>query len=122
MKEKRETKWSTEAFENALDGKQTYVLKLFVSGMTSSSIKAVENIHKICQEHLKGRFELEVVDIYQQPEMAKKEQIIAVPTLIKKLPVPLRQFIGDLSNTEKILLGLNLRSKSRDGQDSQESE
>lgn len=106
-------KSSTEAYERAMDEKQTYVLKLFVSGMTSSSIKAVQNIRRICREHLENRFELEVIDIYQQPELGKREQIIAVPTLLKKLPQPLQQFIGDLSDSEKILVGLDLKSKEK---------
>ncbi len=121
MKEKAEVKSSTEAFEAALDGKQDYVLKLFVSGMTSCSIKAIQNIRKICRERLAGRVNLEVIDIYQQPEMARQEQIIAVPTLIKKLPLPLRQFIGDLSDTEKILVGLNLSPKAPSRENKMES-
>ncbi|MGB3221702.1 MAG: circadian clock KaiB family protein [Desulforhopalus sp.] len=112
MKEKPVENTSTEAFETALDGTPNYVLKLFVSGMTSCSVRAVQNIRKICHENLEGRVELEVIDIYQQPEMAKQEQIVAVPTLIKKLPLPLRQFIGDLSDTEKILVGLNLSPRA----------
>jgi circadian clock protein KaiB len=112
MKEKPAVKSSTEAFESALDEKKVYILKLFVSGMTSSSIKAVQNIRKICQEHLKGRFELEIIDIYQHPELVKHEKIIAVPTLLKKLPKPLQQFLGDLSDTEKILVGLDLKPKN----------
>ena len=79
--------------------------------MTPKSIKAIENIRKICEENLQGRYELEVIDIYQKPDFAKREEIIAAPTLIKKLPLPLRKFIGDMSNTEKILVGLNLVSK-----------
>jgi circadian clock protein KaiB len=88
------------------------VLKLYVSGTTSRSVRAIGNIKKICDTHLAGRYELEVVDIYQQPALAQGEQIIAVPTLIKKLPAPLRTFIGDLSDTEKVLFGLDLRKKS----------
>ena len=80
--------------------------------MTPKSIKAIENIRKICEENLQGRYELEVIDIYQQPAIAKKEEIIAAPTLIKKLPLPLRKFIGDMSNEEKILIGLDLVSKN----------
>ncbi len=87
---------------------EKYVLLLYVTGMTPRSIRAIENIRKICEENLKGRYELEVIDIYQQPEYAKKEEIIAAPTLIKKLPLPLRKFIGDMSNKENIILGLNL--------------
>ncbi len=90
---------------------QTYVLKLYITGMTPRSSKAIMNIRKICEEHLNGRFDLEIVDIYQNPVLAKGEQIIAAPTLIKKLPLPLRKFIGDMSDTERILLGFDLRLK-----------
>ena len=101
---------SKAEFEKSLQTNATekYVLRLYVTGMTPKSIKAIENIRKICEENLKDRYELEVIDIYQQPEYAKKEQIIAAPTLIKKLPLPLRKFIGDMSNEEKILVGLDL--------------
>jgi circadian clock protein KaiB len=80
--------------------------------MTPKSTRAISNIKKICEEHLNGRYDLQVIDIYQQPTLAKGEQIIAAPTLIKRLPLPLRKFIGDMSNTEKILLGLDLRHKA----------
>ena len=90
---------------------QKYVLRLYVSGITPRSTRAIENIRKICEENLKGRYELEVIDIFQQPEAARSEQIIAAPTLIKKLPLPLRKFIGDLSNTERILVGLEIKEK-----------
>jgi circadian clock protein KaiB len=86
-----------------------YVLRLYVTGTTSQSTRAILNIRKICEEHLEGRYELEVVDISQHPTLAIGEQIIAAPTLIKKLPLPLRRFIGDMSQTERILLGLDLR-------------
>jgi circadian clock protein KaiB len=88
-----------------------YILRLYITGMTPNSKRAVENVKKICEQYLPGRYELEVIDIYQQPELAQKEQIIAAPTLIKKLPVPLRRLIGDMSNTEKVLIGLDLKSK-----------
>ena len=91
--------------------KEKYVLKLYVTGMTPRSMKAVTNIKEICERHLSGRYELEIVDIFQQPVLAKGEQIIAAPTLIKNLPLPLRRFIGDMSDTEKILVGLDLRPK-----------
>ena len=91
--------------------KERYVLKLYVTGMTPRSMKAITNIREICEEHLKGRYELEIIDIFQQPVLAKGEQIIAAPTLIKKLPLPLRRFIGDMSDDEKILIGLDLRPK-----------
>ncbi len=86
-----------------------YVLRLYIAGVTPKSTRAIMNVKKICEEHLKGRYELEVIDIYQQPTLAKGEQIIAAPTLLKKLPLPLRKFIGDMSNTERILVGLDLR-------------
>lgn len=86
-----------------------YVLRLYVTGTTRNSERAIVNIRKICEEHLRGRYDLEVVDISQQPTLAEGEQIIAAPTLIKKLPLPLRRFIGDMSQTERILLGLDLR-------------
>lgn len=88
---------------------ERYVLRLYVTGMTPRSTRAVENVRTICEEHLHGRYDLEVIDIYQQPTLAKGEQIIAAPTLVKKLPLPLRRVIGDLSNTERVLLGLDLR-------------
>lgn len=85
-----------------------YVLRLYIIGNTLQSTRAISNIRKICEEHLEGRYELEVVDIAQHPTLAKGEQIIAAPTLIKKLPLPLRRFIGDMSQTERILVGLDL--------------
>jgi circadian clock protein KaiB len=77
--------------------------------MTPNSQRAVENMKKICEEHLQNRYELEIIDIYQQPSLAEGEQIIAAPTLIRQLPLPLRRLIGDMSNTEKVLLGLDLK-------------
>lgn len=112
MKKAEKTDSSAD-FEKALraTGTEKYILRLYVTGMTPKSIKAIENIRKICEENLQGRYELEVIDVYQQPEYAKKEQIIAAPTLIKKLPLPLRKFIGDMSDKDKILIGLNLVPK-----------
>ena len=92
-------------------GSRKYVLSLFVSGITPRSTRAIENIRKICEGYLNGRYTLEVVDIFQQPESARTEQIIAAPTLIKKLPLPLRKFIGDLSDTEHILVGLEIKER-----------
>jgi circadian clock protein KaiB len=110
---KKTSENAIKEFESALheDGEKKYVLKLYVTGLTPASTKAIANIKKICEEHLKGRYELDVIDVYQQPVLAKGEQIIAAPTLIKKLPLPLRRFIGDMSNSERILLGLDLRPK-----------
>ena len=90
------------------DGQEQYVLRLYVTGATPKSTRAILNIKKICEEHLQGRYGLEVIDVYQQPVLARGEQIIAAPTLIKYLPLPLRRFIGDMSRTDKILLGLDL--------------
>ena len=87
-----------------------YILQLYITGTTLQSTRAILNIRKICEEHLEGRYELEVVDISQHPMLAIGEQIIAAPTLIKTLPLPLRRFIGDMSQTERILLGLGLRA------------
>lgn len=89
--------------------KDKYVLRLYITGTTSRSILAITNLKKICQEYLEGRYELEVIDLFQHPGLAKDEQIIAAPTLIKKLPLPFRRIIGDMSNKEKVLLGLDLR-------------
>jgi len=109
----KKMKDSTKAFDKtlALKGDQKYVLRLYVTGTTPRSVSAIRNIRKICEEHLKGAYDLEVIDIYQQPVLAKGGQIIAAPTLVKKLPFPLRRFIGDMSDTERILLGLDLRPK-----------
>lgn len=90
---------------------ELYLLRLYVAGQTPNSIRAIDNMRHICEEYLKGRYDLEVVDIYQQPMLAKGDQIIAVPTLMRKLPLPLRKFIGDMSTTERILVGLDLRPK-----------
>jgi circadian clock protein KaiB len=85
-----------------------YILRLYVTGMTSRSAHAVANLRAICDEYLEGRYDLEVIDIYQQPVLTKGEQIIAAPTLIKKLPLPMRRIIGDMSNRDRVLLGLDL--------------
>ena len=108
-------KSSTAAFEAVSDrlGRERYVLHLYIAGTTPSSSRSVETLRAICDEHLQGRYELEVVDVFQQPVLAKDEQIIAVPTLIKKLPAPLRRIVGDLSNEQRVLVGLNLKPKHR---------
>lgn len=101
--------------EAALKKKETatYVLRLYVTGTTPRSLRAVASVKEICEDHLHGRYELEVVDLYQQPILAQGEQIIAAPTLIKKLPEPLRRIIGDMTNTEKILVGLDLKPRGK---------
>lgn len=102
-------------FEKALksDGGAMSVLKLYVAGTTPRSARAVANIKRICEEHLKGRYRLEIIDVYQQPELAAKAQLVVAPTLIRRLPPPLRTFIGDLSETEKILIGLDIQPKHK---------
>lgn len=86
-----------------------YILRLYVTGSTSRSVLALTNLRKICEEYLEGRYELEVIDLYQKPSLAKGDQIIAAPTLIKELPLPFRRIIGDMSNREKVLFGLDLK-------------
>jgi circadian clock protein KaiB len=90
-----------------------FLLRLYVTGTTPRSALAIENIKSICEEHLKGRYDLEVIDVYQRPTLAADEQIIATPTLIKVLPAPLRRLIGDLTNEERVLMGLDLKPKVR---------
>jgi len=83
-----------------------YIFRLYVTGATPRSTKAIQNLKALCENHLEGKYDLEVVDIYQQPALAQGQQIIAAPTLVKQFPLPLRKFIGDLSNTERILVDL----------------
>lgn len=112
MKEKKpKIKSTTGEFDATIAEKDTdkYVLRLYITGATSRSVLAISNLKKICEENLEGRYDLEVIDLYQHPLLAKDEQIIAAPTLIKKLPLPFRRIIGDMSNEEKVLLGLDLR-------------
>lgn len=90
----------------------TYVMRLFITGQTPNSLRALENIKRICEEHLKGRYQLDVVDIYRNPEAAADAQIFAAPTIVKSLPEPLRRIIGNLSDTEKVLVGLDIRNRS----------
>ena len=106
---------TTDAFEKLVAGtasEDRYVLRLYVTGMTPRSTEAFASIKGICEKHLQGQYDLEVIDIYQHPHLAKDEQIIAVPTLVKKLPTPLRKLIGNLSDVDRVLLGLDLRKKA----------
>jgi circadian clock protein KaiB len=88
---------------------QVWELRLYVAGETPKSIAAVANLNRICEEHMPGRFKIEIVDLLKQPQLARGDQIVAIPTLVRKLPNPARKIIGDLSNTEKTLVGLQLR-------------
>ena len=101
---------SIESFEDELLDLEfeKYVFRLYVAGNSPKSVRAIQKLTKICEERLQGRYELEVIDIYQQPELLEKEQIFAVPTLIKKLPLPLQKLIGDMTNTEQIILCLQI--------------
>jgi len=112
--ERNTGKTSAEEFEKtaATIDRAKYVLRLYVTGMTPKSTQAIANVEKLCKEHLAGRYELEVIDIYQQPKLVQGEQIIATPTLIKKLPLPLRKLIGDMSDTERFLVGIDLKPKN----------
>jgi circadian clock protein KaiB len=93
---------------NSKPGK-LYSLRLYITGQTPRSSASVRNLRKVCDEYLEGRFELEVIDVYQRPELAKEAQIIAAPTLVKRLPLPLRRLVGDLSNEQQVLFGLDIK-------------
>lgn len=110
---KSDIKDSTAAFEEALEKEEDgpYVLHLYVAGMGPRSIQAINNIKRIFDEYMPGKYELEVIDIYQHPVFAKDGQIVAAPTLIKELPPPLRKLIGSMSDTERVLVGMDLKSK-----------
>ncbi|HEV2378276.1 MAG TPA: circadian clock KaiB family protein [Terriglobia bacterium] len=93
--------------------KERYVLCLYVTGSTPRSSRSILNIRTLCENRLFGRYKLQVIDIYQQPELARKEQIIAAPTLIKSFPLPLRKLVGDLSDQERVLAGLDLKREDK---------
>jgi circadian clock protein KaiB len=103
---------ATEAFEEALKGdtlrRAKYIFRLYVTGSSGRSLRAVHNLKKLCEEYLSDDYDLEVIDIYENPAAARDEQIVAAPTLVKKLPQPIRKFVGDRSNTQKILVGLDI--------------
>lgn len=114
MKTEPGNKDDTAEFEQALahTGAGHYVLRLYLTGTTRRSVRAVDTIKTLCEQNLKGRYELEVVDLYQQPDRAKMAQIFAAPTLVKELPLPLRRLIGDLTNPDRVLLALNLKPEA----------
>lgn len=91
-----------------------YNLKLYVAGQTPKSQAAFRNLHKICEEHLAGKYHIEVIDLLKDPQLAKGDQILAIPTLVRHLPEPIRKIIGDLSNTERVLVGLDLLPAQND--------
>lgn len=115
--ERTERKDAAEASqpEPSTPAAETYVLRLYVAGTLPKSVRAIANLNRICEEHLHGRYDLEVIDLYQQPGLAEGDQILVLPTLIKKLPAPPRRLIGDLSDTNRVLRALDLRPKETDG-------
>lgn len=94
---------------------ETWRLRLYVAGQTPKSLQAFANLKRICEDHLEGQYRIEVIDLLETPQLAKDDQILAIPTLVRKLPEPVRKIIGDLSNTERVLVGLNLISAPRTG-------
>ena len=106
MKEERVTR-------KAASGEEFWELRLYVAGQTPKSLVAFSNLKKICEEHLKGKCRIEVIDLLESPALAKGDQILAIPTLVRKLPEPVRKIIGDLSNTERVLVGLDVRVKGK---------
>lgn len=103
---------STKKFESTLNAseKQKHILRLYVNGHTPNSRTAIRNLERVCRDHLEGRYELEIIDIQEHPEAVKQEELFALPTLVKDLPKPLRKLIGDLSDTEHVLIGLGINS------------
>jgi circadian clock protein KaiB len=114
MKKKQDTRIMKD-LETAAGKADThrYELRLYVAGITPRSEEAIRNVKIFCEEHLAGRYDLQIIDIYQQPVLARGEQIIAAPTLIKQLPLPLRRLIGTLADEEKLLVGLDLRPRKK---------
>jgi circadian clock protein KaiB len=111
----------TDIYENAgglrnapVSATETYELRLYVAGKTPKSLAAFANLKRICEEHLAGRYTIEVIDLMERPQLARGDQIIAIPTLVRNLPHPIRKIIGDLSNTERTLVGLDIRPTSGD--------
>jgi len=90
-------------------GLERYVLRLYIAGQTPRSVMAFANLKKICEEHLAERYQIEVIDLLENPRLARNDQILAIPTVVRKLPTPVRKIIGDLSNTERVLVGLDLQ-------------
>ena len=94
-------------------GEDTFDLRLYVAGQTPKAVRAFENLRKLCEEHLAGRYRIEVIDLLENPQLGRGDQILALPTLVRRLPAPMKKIIGDLSNTERVLVGLDLRARSK---------
>ena len=92
---------------------ESYALKLYVAGQTPKAVRAFSNLRKICDEHLEGRYTIEIIDLVENPQLGRGDQILALPTLVRKLPTPIKKIIGDLSNTERVLVGLDLRERQK---------
>jgi len=107
---KMKTKPATKT-KGGMNLPETWELRLYVAGQTAKSITAFANLKKLCEEHLKGKYHIEIVDLMKNPQLAKGDQILAIPTLVRKLPEPIKKIIGDLSDTERVLVGLDIRSK-----------
>lgn len=105
----------SNARRNGRPADEVWTLRLYVAGQTMKTIAAWQNLEAICEEHLAGKYTIEVIDLLENPTLAEGDQILAVPTLVRKLPAPVRKIIGDLSNTERVLVGLDLRPKSYAG-------
>jgi circadian clock protein KaiB len=115
LKEEQEFRMEDSNAEHGLmpdNATQVYNLRLYVAGQTPRSLRAFANLRDICDKHLAGRYTIEVIDLLENPQLAQGDQILAIPTLVRKLPPPLRKIIGDLSNTEKVLVGLDLKPRS----------
>ncbi len=98
-----------QALSTAQQNQDKWFLRLYVAGQTPKSVVALNNLKRYCEEHLKGKYEIEVIDLLQNPQLAEGDQILAIPTLVRKMPHPIRKIIGDLSDTERVLVGLDLR-------------
>ncbi|MBA2116310.1 Circadian clock protein KaiB [Planctomycetes bacterium FF15] len=103
--------WATGSQEPVTDTTETWRLRLYVAGRTPKCVNAFDNLKRFCEEHMAGRYEIEVIDLLENPRLAKDDQIIAIPTLVRKLPEPLRKIIGDLSDAERMLVGFDIKSK-----------
>ena len=94
-----------------MSDEEMFDLRLYVAGQTPKALRAFENLRKICEEHLEGRYRIEVIDLVENPTLGQGDQILALPTLVRRLPAPIKKIIGDLSNTERVLVGLDLRER-----------
>jgi circadian clock protein KaiB len=105
----------SEAERDAPRGPALWELRLYVAGQTARSVTALANLERLCEEHLRGQYHIEVIDVLENPQLARGDQILALPTLVRKLPTPIKKIIGDLSNKERVLIGLDLRPLGASG-------